>query len=399
VLPTIGADLDVDSPSFTLLLKWLGGGHGTRPHEQTVLSMISTVVSSARPSVGSTDSVEDVTHRFAGFARAASSLKSIKPDEVTNFFQTISAPLAEWPQETRASLLVLLGKIGDIAPEAASPELTRLVSEYFGSDPDSATRLALEEAEQLPESLKSAIAPHLRALMSGAEEAPRLPAANALVAMDPNDDTGALKAGVLDCIGRSLYVAAAKNIKAHATQLDPHVPEFAERVIQLAEGMTDPKTAGRALGFFLTTINQLGDEQLDGMRDVMIAFIQRGDPEFADEALKAADKAADGRFGTRIDEVVSAAFAYVKSASPPPSVVVAFVAEHLGGLQRIEQGAFVSHLATMVRDPEQRAPALEGVRALSNAPSRERQELVTALVHAEVMETEPGARVDLLRLA
>jgi hypothetical protein len=403
VVERVTGDLDVDSANFALLLDWLKGSRGREQQTPAILALIGTALVPATLAAAlSEQGVEPVVHRLEGLAGLARLLKGAQPDVVQSaVFQPITAPLTAWDTQLWKPLVLLLGCVADLAPDIAAPELARYAAELIGNDPAQAVELAEEEGEQLPETLKGALIPHLRNLMSGGEQERRLPAAAAVAAIDPEDSRGELSGGIADCISKSLFLTAARQIDTYAQQLGQHLSELIDLALQTAAALTDSKLADRAFGCLLTLLPRLSEEQLDVLRDLIASFAQSPDPGLAEAALNAADNAHnDARFAARLDTIVSSTFEHLKSVALPTPAVVSFVAEHIDRLQRMEQGGFLNHLAAMVKDPDQRDAALEGIRSLPETPPpREREELVRALIHVEVMETDPALRTELLTVA
>lgn len=97
--------------------------------------------------------------------------------------------------------------------------------------------------------------------------------------------------------------------------------------------------------------------------------------------------------------LVDQAFNRLKTASPPSPSLIALVAAQLPFLVASEQNAFITLLARVIGEPQQRMQALRAVRLLPQLAPQQREQVVQALGDAEALEPDVDARIALLTTA
>jgi hypothetical protein len=144
----------------------------------------------------------------------------------------------------------------------------------------------------------------------------------------------------------------------------------------------------------------MSDDQRNELRDILGQLLQSGD-EARVTAVAEAMRGLVGRdeFEGRARELVKMAFDHLKVSSPAPTATLMFVGEHVLLLGRLERGAFIAHLASLIKDAAQRASAVAAARVLPDLEPAERTEVVGALIDVEIMEATTSDRIEYLRLA
>lgn len=398
-LDELSTEFDVDAPAFALLGAWLEGGNGQANLENALLSQFADAVNAQSAALVADEA--EAKRVLAAIHVSARRLSSIEESAVASAFAALDVPLTSWAASTWTALLDLLGTMALPAPAVAQPVLSRLVTEFFSASPTDAISYASRGFELVPPPLHAPLMEHLATTAASAEESTRRPAIEAVVALDPTNATGTFTESVEAAIRGSLFVTANGFISNHLDLATPHMTEFLDIALEAARDLTDAKILGRAFTLLSAQRTFMSDTQWSEHVDLLAASVQSGDDGRLEAAAIVTRKLAnDSSTVDHAQEVVHRAFDHVKATTPARQALLAFVAEYVELLQPMEIGAFVAHLAALIRDLDQRAVALGAVQALPELgkPSH-RKELVDALIDVEIMETAVPARAELLRIA
>lgn len=397
-LAELGSEFDVDSTAFSFVSAWLKGGQEATALENELLAQFAQVVNAQRTAVTSDEA--EAKRVLEAIRVPAEGLRSAEASAVQSLFESLDVSLDSWAESTWPALLDLLATIAARSPEAGQPVLARLVSEFFAAAASDAIAYAARGSAAVPATLHGPLLAHLSATAAGEVEDVRVPAFEAIVALDPADATGTAKATIETAIGRSLFFTANRFIKHDLEVIAPSMEELLGKALEVAQAETRPQVLRRAFMLLLAQRSFMSDAQWTDFVALLAASIQSNDDDRVEEAATVIRQLAeDDSAIAHTQQVVHQAFDDIKSTPARPALL-AFVAENIELLKPMEVGAFVAHLATMIRDLEQRPAALAAVQALPELDKpAHRRELVDALIDVEIMEAEAPQRIDLLRLA
>jgi hypothetical protein len=389
------SELDPASPTLQVLIAWLGRSSPHKQQEVEFLAFVSRVLSGAL-------AVED-SNRISMLdvlEQGAKRLRAVQADDVTTFLGGLGDPFGLWPPDTWPRILDLLGAVSQNATDESRPLLSPFVSRFFAEQPAAAIEFAASRNRDLAPALTLPVLEQLTAIAAGSAKDQRAVAADAILAIDPTDESGQFREALNRCIASNLFLTCGANIRRHKEVAREYVDPLASQALNQVRGLSDVSAIQKGLTFMVGLVDDLAPERLDELRDVLAQLLQSGDPERIGAASEAvASLAGTPGFRTRRRELVGLAFDHLKGVDRPLPAIVTFLARQLDQLERLERKAFIESLANLLKDPADRPELLRALQALPSLDAREREDLATALVGAEVLEPLLSNRIELLRVA
>jgi hypothetical protein len=396
-LERLGTSFSSEAPEYRILQSWF-----SRESDRYELEGSFAVAVAQAMTAQQSDAQQDAVaaeNVLDASANAVVGLIDVPASAVQEALTLLDNPLESWPPSTWPSLIRALAALAAHGGPESQPIIARFVSEFFAAVPADAIAWAHDHGQNLLPVLRDPVFDQLSVLASSDNQELRESAFDTLVAADPLDSESKLLAALEACVDKSLFRLTKTYITKHPEATRQHAHEIATQALEKAR--TVPTDAlGRAFELLEVLLGLMTDQQRDDTAALLTQALQSGDNQRIGTAAEAVrGMTASDVFRDRVQNIVAVVFNHLKVVSPAPAAALAFVAEHIKQLERLERSAFLTHLATLLKDVAQRADALAAVHLLPPLEPKQRETLVETLIDIEVMEPTVGNRVELLRTA
>jgi hypothetical protein len=397
-LEALAADVDVASPAFGVVVAWFERGTSADQQDRFV-SLVGQRLASLAQSGEITEESREGAERLVAVASALtditeSAAMSVISNVERTFASNTAGPLAP-------AMLDLAGALAATQQDGRSL-VVPLVTSLSSNRPDDLISYSLERGETLPPPLKGAMLPQLGQLAHTLDPFERKDrAAQAIVRVMPNDETGDLAAAVTQCVARDDFSSVEGFIARYRVVLEPAIQQLVAGLLERARQL-GPANNSQALRPLLTLADSMSEEQRGELRELIRdALLNLATSGSIDQLRPVLERAGEhAAFQSSYALLTKEVWDAVKGQGDPPLILIEFVVENFNRLDPDRRAAFVTQFGNwFIQSPHLRQPLSQFAARIEDLKSTERQQLVETLIEGERLESDPNAREPLLRAA
>jgi hypothetical protein len=386
------------SPSFQLLTYWLGGVSGMDDLDSLFLRSVGTLVASQQATLRTEGNAETSADLLGELDLGLQRLTSASPEAVQEFVAAVNVALSNWEPQLHSRVIEVVGAVTRLSPPVGAETIERLVTEYFAMSPDQAIEWVSDAGQALAPTLRGIVLQQL-SLQVYANKDLRDKALDAIALLDPAGDTGTFVDTLQQALQRNLFLTTRTAVTRYPALVGGRTNALIDTALDQVEATSSSDALGRGIQFLTSVADDLSADQRNRLRTRLADGLESDDESIVAEVAESLEKLDSGSFQAELKELTKVAFGRLRQGGTPLLPIVRLVAAHLELLETSERNAFVTVLASLIGDPEAGAEAIAAANTLPALPPRQREQLVQALVDAEVLEPDIDKRADLLRAA